>query len=335
MPRIRSCAPMDIDRWRTLDRRNAAPVFTARPAWSFAWAESFNSQEPWPIEVVFDDGRTTYVPLLSSRSRLGWRACSGLPWGEATMFLDDQNREASSELATQAAKAIANQCCHALELTLWPMGELTDLPLLGQRVSGEVSAIDLAQGFSAAIDGMNGKARRMAGQAERRGVTCAIASGDDAIATYYDMLESSAKRWGLAHPTISPELLRNVFKYAGPDAEIWFAYFEGKPIAGGAVLYGSQEMYFWSAAMYAEFGPLRPSNALNVALMRRACDRGMRWYNLSSSSGIAGVERFKDGLGARRIPYTTITLKQGAFAAFQKLRSIFTLKQPVKPAGTG
>ena len=60
--------------------------------------------------------------------------------------------------------------------------------------------------------------------------------------------------------------------------------------------------------MLSEFGRLRPSNALNFALLRAAAERGMRWYNLGSSEGLPGVARFKKDLGARDIAYHEITL---------------------------
>ena len=245
------------------------------------------------------------------------------------MFLSPDGGEVDREAARRAYGAMIQTCCDVMELTPWPLGNMRDLALHARAAHGEISVIDLAQGNDAALARMDGKARRMAGQAFRRGVTCARADGPDALASYYDMLEASARRWGLKRPTISKELLSNVLERAGADAEIWFAYFEDKPIAGGAVLYGSEELYFWSAAMYGEFGTLRPSNALNVALIRHACDRGMRWYNLSSSSGITGVERFKDGLGAERVRYTTYRSAKAPYAVYNAMRSVFSRARQV------
>jgi lipid II:glycine glycyltransferase (peptidoglycan interpeptide bridge formation enzyme) len=236
------------------------------------------------------------------------------------MFLDGAGCEAERD-AAQAAFFCISQLCDAVEVTPWPLGKIHDLAVNARRTHGEVSVIDLGQGPDAALARIDGKARRMAGQAERRGVTCARADGPAALQTYYEMLEASARRWGLQQPTISKDLLRDVFAHAGRDAEIWFAYYEGKAIAGGAVLFGSQEMYFWSAAMYGEFSTLRPSNALNVMLIKYACDRGMRWYNLSSSSGLTGVERFKDSLGAQRVRYTTYRSERGPYAVYSAVRS--------------
>ena len=310
---------MSVEEWLTFDARFPAPAFTARPGWALAWAQTFQAYEPWSVTVRLTDGQQVLVPLLRSKGRFGWR-CAGMPWGEATIFLDSEGGEVEQSAAQMAYTEIRRHC-EALEITPWPLGKAHRLSGPARQTQGEVSVIDLRQGVESALSRMDGKARRMAGQAERRGVTCARAYGSDALHDYYEMLEASARRWGLERPTISRDLLQNVFAHAGRDAELWFAYFEGKPIAGGAVLFGSQEMYFWSAAMHGEYSTLRPSNALNVTLIKHASSRGMHWYNLSSSSGLTGVERFKDTLGAHRVGYTTYRSESGPYAIYSSLRS--------------
>jgi hypothetical protein len=103
-------------------------------------------------------------------------------------------------------------------------------------------------------------------------------------------------------------------------AELWFAFHDDERVAGGLVLYGSEELFFWSASTRPEFGSLRPSNALNVALIRAASDRGLRWYNLGSSEGLPGVKRFKRSLGASTHVYRTYELESKRYAAFHRIR---------------
>jgi len=81
-----------------------------------------------------------------------------------------------------------------------------------------------------------------------------------------ELLVESAQRWGREAPPISRALLEAVLHFGAKDAELWIARFEGEAIAGGIVLYGSQELFFWTAALRTDFGALRPSNALNVAV---------------------------------------------------------------------
>jgi len=237
------------------------------------------------------------------------------------MFIRQDGKEADPEAALAAACEVVRRC-DSLEITFWPLGICKDIPIAGSRNIAETAAIDLAQGAEAAIARMDGKARRMANQADRRGVTCSLATGADAVDVYYAILEASAKRWGLDRPTISRPLLESIKRHGEKDVEIWFARYENKPIAGALALFGANEMNFWSAAMYGEYATLRPSNALNVALIHRAADRGVRWYNLGSSSGLAGVERFKESLGAQPIQRTTLTVERGVYAAYRTVRAV-------------
>jgi hypothetical protein len=278
-----------------------------------------------PIRCALDDGSAVIVPLLREKSRFGWRIAIGMPWNESIVVLDDGGAIASNERCVTALRYIGKHVAPgSLTFTLWPLCEQGAVDLHASSRVDEVSVIDLSEGADAAIARMDGRARRMAGQALRRGVTCERATHDDAIAAYVEILEDSARRWGRDGPSISRALLEAVFAHGGGDAELWFAYHGGRPIAGGVALYGGSEnaeMYFWSAAMRAETAQLRPSNALNVALLHAAATRGVHWYNLGSSFGLPGVAEFKDRLGARRVAYRTQSLQSASFRAYAALRA--------------
>jgi hypothetical protein len=174
---------------------------------------------------------------------------------------------------------------------------------------------------------MRGVTRRMVGQAIRRGVSCELQAADRrGLDLYYDMLREASTGWGLTQPTISRVLLDAVAARGGEDVELWFAMLEGEPIAGGVVLFGSDELFFWSAAMRREFSRFRPSNALNARLIERACERRVRWYNLGASEGLSGVERFKTDLGAVGIPYSRLTARTPAYRAYLALRHVLKMR---------
>jgi lipid II:glycine glycyltransferase (peptidoglycan interpeptide bridge formation enzyme) len=186
--------------------------------------------------------------------------------------------------------------------------------------------VDLSAGLENALARIDGKYRRMAGQAERRGVDCVQFTGVDAVDTYYGLLRESAKRWGIPEPAERRALISALQQYGGSSVEIWFALFEDRPIAGGVVFYGSREFFFWSAAMLAEFGRLRPSNALNYALLHAAAAKGMRWYNLGASEGLPGVERFKSGLGAQDVPYEALELSRIPFKLYTNVKRVLAAR---------
>ena len=324
-PRVVEVKPFDLASWTALDRV-AAPTFQARPAWALALADSNPSLSPSPLACRLDDGSTCIVPLVRLRSRVGWRVYSGTPLGGYTVVLNEDGSVADAAHAKAAYAAVLASGVHAIAITPWPLAQADLDGLPGKIVRRETSVIDLSIGAQAALANMDGNSRRMAGQAVRRGVRCERARGESAIDRYYAMLEESAIRWGRERPTFPKRLLEALVARGGDDVEIWFATFEGEAIAGGVMLYGSDEANFWSAAMRSDFGTLRPSNALNVALITAAAERGVRWYNLGESEGLPGVARFKQGLGAGTVPYSTWRLERPPYALFSSLRAWLTRK---------
>lgn len=246
-----------------------------------------------------------------------------MPWNGWTAVITEESVCAPVAAARSVLHALTHGFCDRIAMAMWPLSDGYEpaAPLAETLQTHELSAIDVSQGADAAIAGMDGKVRRMAGQAERRGVTCAPERGTAALNVYYEMLCESAQRWGIGKPTIPKRLFEAVAHFGGDDMEIWIARHDGQAVAGGVVLYGSDELFFWSAAMRTEFGTLRPSNALNVALIRAAVARGVRWYNLGTSGGLPGVARFKDGLGAQRFPYATVVAEKPAFRLYSRIRA--------------
>lgn len=314
---------LTLDQWTEFDQRHPAPTFFARPAWALALADSYQGMRPAPLRVRLSTGRTLIVPLIQAAGGpLRWREFTGFPLGAYTCFLYEDGTTASAKDAEAAFDAIAHYADN-VSLVPWP---LAPAPESGKRAVHETAVVDLSGGIDAAMARVAGIFRRMAGQAERRGVVCAPSTDADAPALYYGLLEESAKRWGLERPAISQVFIEALVRHGGPDVEIWFARAEGRVIAGGIVFYGSQEFFFWSAAMLAEYGRLRPSNALNFALMRAAANRGMLWYNLGSSEGLPGVAKFKENLGATDLTYYDLLRTRTPYRVYAGVKRAFAAR---------
>lgn len=306
---------LSLAEWIAFDRAHPAPTFFARPAWSLALADCNERMQIAPLRI-HANGSTTIVPLLRMHGGpLRWREYSGFPLGGYTCFFNEDGTLASAAQCDEAVAELA-QHCDIASIVPWPLAP-------GPAAAGkehETGVVDLSEGIDAALSRVEGIFRRMAGQAQRRGVTCGPSRDPQAVDVYYQMLEASAKRWGLDQPPIPKRLIASLKGHGGDDVEIWFAREGERAIAGGVVFYGSQEFFFWSAAMLAEFGRLRPSNALNYALMQGAADRGMLWYNLGSSEGLPGVARFKHEMGARSVPYRDVAIARTRFKVYSNVR---------------
>ena len=311
---------LSIADWKTWDAENPAPTFFARPPWALALCDASASLEPFPLRVRTGGGAYV-VPAVRSRARLGMRDVVAFPMGGYTCVLDERGIPADAITSSHVFHIISRNADRA-QLIAWPLGAQPVLP--AARVQRfETAVIDCSGGYEAAVAGVRGVTRRMAGQAERR----ADHLGPATVEAYFGILEEASVGWGLTRPPISRALLEAVAARGGDAVEIWFAEVGSEKIAGGVVLYGSNELFFWSAAMRREYSQYRPSNLLNLRLIQAACERGVRWYNLGASEGLAGVERFKHDLGARSVSYGSYTLRSAKFHLYERIRSALQPKE--------
>jgi hypothetical protein len=308
---------LTLEDWIAFDARHPAPTFFARPAWALALSDAQPWMTPAPLRITIAPTRHIVLPLmLMAGGKLRWREYCGFPLGAYTCFLRQDGTLADSAECDRAL-ATLSRFGDAATIVPWP---LAPRPANATGAAHETAVVDLTGGLDAALANVAGIFRRMAGQAQRRGVVCAPSRDARAVDEYYRLLEASAVRWGIGRPSIRKELIEALVRRGGDDVEIWFASAEGRNIGGGVVFYGSQELFFWSAAMDAEYGRLRPSNALNFALLAAAAQRGMLYYNLGSSEGLPGVAKFKDNLGARDISYNDVTLARTPYRLYTSVR---------------
>jgi hypothetical protein len=312
---------LSVDEWQAFQRLHPAPTFFASPDWALAIAESDPNYRAYPLKKTLSSGEAVIVPLLRAPGgRLGWCVLSGTPRGAYTAILTESGLLAPPTAIEELIDVLARHDADDLTLTLWPLGPQPSLRT-GSSTSFETSVIDLSRGAEAAIEAMEGSSRRMAGQARRKGVVCAIERGQEAVETYYDILIQAARKWGIERPTITKELLSALAGGPADDVEIWLARFDGKAVAGGVVLYGADEAFFWSAATLPDYGVLRANNALAVDIMAAAAQRAVKWLNLGASEGLPGVLKFKQSLGASTVAYATLHWQRTGYRLYNLFSS--------------
>ena len=308
---------LTVDEWRAFDACHVAPTFFARPAWALALEQTFGGLTAQPTLFRLPTGEAIF-PLM--RSGRGFVSVEAMPLGTYSLPLCPDGEAADPILAEAIVHNIIESSSDDFSCTLWP---LTDYSQVNgcDRTPHQTSVIDLRGGAEAALANFKGVARRMAGQALRKGVSCQREPGS--VDVYYGMLEESAKRWGMESSHLPRRIFQALVELGGDDVEIWIARYKGEAIAGGVMLYGSREAFFWSAAMRAKYADLRPSNLLNAEMIKAAAERGMHWYNLGASEGLGGVSRFKESLGAELVDYMTLSWRSSLYRRYQRIRSAF------------
>jgi hypothetical protein len=334
---------LPIEEWRTLDCAHPAPTGFARPYWSLAVMRAFPNLVADPVRITGAGMKPLIVPLLRDRGgKIPWRIWYGSLSGTYTCFLHEDGSSASADEIVAAIEEFVTQC-DGCDITPWPLASGMDALLLPakakalRRIAHETSVADLRGGIERAYSQITDTSRRMARQADRRGVVCSVERGSTAASEYYGILEEAAVRWGIGTPTIRRQLLEACVQLGGADVEVWFARSAEAPdpIAGCVVLYGSQEAFLWSLAMRSAYSRLRPNNALCVALLKAGADRGVDWLNLGSSEGLPGVARFKRDLGARNNTYVTVRYERAQLTAWNRLRAMWNPSEIRDDAITG
>jgi hypothetical protein len=300
--------------WRAFDACHPAPTFFARPAWGLALERVYPRFAAEPTLFNLAEGEAI-LPLMRSNGR--FTSYEAMPLGTYALPLLPDGTAADAKTAQAILHDMVAHGVDDLTCAFWPLAGYHEFGV-GETRTHQTSIIDLRDGADAAVARFKGVARRMAGQAVRKGVSVSRERG--AMATYYGLLEESARRWGLGSPHLPLQLFETVAELGGDDVEVWIARYRGEAIAGGIMLYGSTEAFFWSAALRAEFADLRPSNLLNVEMIKAAADRGIRWYNMGASEGLSGVARFKESLGAESIDYPALTWQSPGYRRYLRLR---------------
>src|SRR6202030_2329546 len=177
--------------WEAIDRKVPAPTFFARPAWASAIVHAYPRFELAPTWCELNDGSRVFVPMVRSRGRLGLSEYFAMPLDKYTAAMESDGRLADPARAEAVFSYILTHMGQSCTLTPWPpaFGSIT-IPGITHDAR-ETSLIDLSDGADAALSRMSGNARRMANQADRRGVTCACeAASSEIVDEYYAMLRT-------------------------------------------------------------------------------------------------------------------------------------------------
>jgi hypothetical protein len=151
--------------------------------------------------------------------------------------------------------------------------------------------------------------RRGARKAERGGLSVCPAENEDDWRQYFDLYLDSLGRWGdRATERYDWELFRIMSVSRTGRIRLWLAWHEGRVVSGALCLYGPRHVSYWHGATLASYLPRHPVQLLFREIIRDASSRAFRWLDLNPSGGLAGVEEFKNRLGAARMPCPYMTI---------------------------
>ena len=175
-----------------------------------------------------------------------------------------------------------------------------------------VMVLDLSPGLDKVLEGFKSKWRYNIRLAERRGVSVREARRED-IGPFYAILQETARRDGFVVRA------RSYFEKLWTELEprgllkMFMADYEGGPIAGILLTAMGERVIYTYGASSNEHRNVMPNHLIQWTAIRWAAENGYRIYDFRGVSPmqegraveghIAGLNRFKEGFGARYVEY--------------------------------
>jgi peptidoglycan pentaglycine glycine transferase (the first glycine) len=175
-----------------------------------------------------------------------------------------------------------------------------------------VMIVDLTPGLDKVLEGFKPKWRYNIRLAERKGVTIREGTRDD-IGPLYAILQETARRDGFVVRARS--YFEKMWDELHPHGmlKIFMADFAGAPIAGILLTCMGERVIYTYGASANEHRNVMPNHLIQWTAIRWAAEHGFRVYDFRGVSPvrngapvtehIAGLNRFKEGFGARYVEY--------------------------------
>lgn len=175
-----------------------------------------------------------------------------------------------------------------------------------------VMVLDIDRSEEEILAGFKQKWRYNIRLAERKGVTVQQ-SGPVALAGFYRLLVETAKRDGFF--VRGRTYFQTLFDTLQPRdmLSLWMTWFEGKPIAGAMCFHFGRRVTYVYGASSNDHRNVMPNHLMQWEMIREARKRGAAVYDFRGVSPlrdgkpaeghIAGLNRFKEGFGARYVEY--------------------------------
>jgi len=182
------------------------------------------------------------------------------------------------------------------------MGLFRSRPLFHKSESYCLHLLDLSADLEVIFQGMHADCvRRKIRRARREGIRCERGNSAQLLREFYDLQVATRKRHGL--PPQSLAWFSTLAQCLGEDFTIWVARRNETPLASMITLSFREQMVYKYGASDAVRHSLGSVPLLMWEIIEHAKSHGYRELDLGRSAlDQEGLLRFKDNLGARRIP---------------------------------
>ena len=287
--RIRLATDADAARWNAFVNLCPRANFYQRFEWAGVNHDRLGHQTPFLI-AEHGDAVTGVLPLVRVRSLLFGDVLASMPFvnfgGPAGM---DDATEAG--LVDAACAHAARLRCHYLQLRA--SRAFGDLQVTTDKVS---MTIALDRDPEAVMRGFTAKHRHNIRRAQKNDIMVR-AGGAELLADFFETLSLSWQRLGT--PLYRHTYFEDIVRRFGDDVRIYVAYRGGVPIATAFNGYFRDTVEGLWAGVDPQAHDLQPNYVLYWEMIRDACERGFRYFQLGRSTKDSGAMRFKEKWSAQ------------------------------------
>lgn len=245
------------------------------------------------------------LPLVRVRSRLFGHYLVSMPFLNYGGPLGPA--EAVRGLAQEAAARARAERVKLLELR-----SAIELPLdLAVSHRKITVVLELPSDREALWKGFPSKLRSQVRRPEKEGVE--VRFGPDQVASFYEVFARHMRDLGT--PVLPFRWFELIAERFGDDAWFGCAWYEGRPIAGGAGFRWGGEFEMTWASSLTEYNRLAPNMLVYARFMERALSAGIRRFNFGRCTPGSGTHRFKRQWGGQDESLWWYQLSSGAAAA--------------------
>jgi hypothetical protein len=305
---------VDLEEWQAVADQCQYTTFFHTHFWMDIITSTFPSLENATIGWILEDARKVVLPLVKTRvgpAGMFYRYQSMWPGVYGGILCNGKVSRHELDLLYRSLRSL-----------LAAGGYIFGNPFAKQEPSDIFKTekvvthiVDLREGVDAVWRKMESAFRRRVRRAREKGVTVASATSLTDYQEYYQIYKDSQRRWGDRATSSYPyQLFENIQKAAMKNSEsikLWLARVNGLLGAGALVFYHGRHAVSWHAATSEAAYPASPANALQMAIIEDAGERGLAWYDLNPSGGYSGTARFKQAMGATDWPFKKAILKPG------------------------
>jgi hypothetical protein len=311
-----------LELWEQVVSRSEYATFFHTHTWAQIVVETYPQFHIATKGFVLDDGAIAIVPMVATVERNRY-----FKWYES-MFPGVYGGVIAERSLTQTEinqifQHLIRMNTASLQMTGNPFAAY-EPPTNYSRITEFTHVLSLKEGFDAIFSNYTSEKKRYIVKAQKMKVEMGIARTEQEFKSYYRVYEDTLRRWGDKTLVRYPyRLFERIYQHRSDSIRLWLAKVNGEIVSGNLTFYQNRHVVYWHGATLESHFSYHPAPLLTTAIIRDACQRGYGYYDMNPSGGLKGVEHYKEGFGAQKMPfYSFVWQDNTVHHVYHKLRGL-------------